>query len=179
MANDAPIVPERAMVFIDLMNLYESLGDLGVRTNVDYYKMAIKLAGPQRRLIRCHVYTGAYDQTREPHKYTGQVRFFNRIHKMPFVTLKTRPLVSRGAELIQKGVDTLIATDMVSMAFLNHYDIAFLVSGDGDLAPAVEAIKAAGKQIIVAAFPRSRSTAVANAADHEIVLDPTFMLSCY
>jgi len=41
-----------------------------------------------------------------------------------------------------------MATDMVSMAFLGHYDIAFLVSGDGDLAPAVEAVKAAGKQTV-------------------------------
>lgn len=170
--------PERAMVFVDLMNVYESLGNLKVDTNIDYYKLALKLAGPQRRLIRRHVYTGAYDQAREPEKYSGQMKFFNRVHAMPFVTLKTRPLVSRGIGLIQKGVDTLIATDMVSMVFLNHYDIAFLVSGDGDLAPAVEAVKAAGKQIIVAAFVRSRSTAVANAADHEILLDGTFLTDC-
>ncbi len=97
----------------------------------------------------------------------------------PFVTLKTRPLVYRGGTFIQKGVDTLIATDMVSMAFLGHYDIAFLVSGDGDLAPAVEAVKAAGKQIIVAAFSRSRSTAVGNAADHEIVLNAAYFEGCY
>lgn len=173
------MVPERAMVFIDLMNLYESLGQLKIQTSVDYYKFAYKLAAPHRRLIRCHVYTGAYDQAREPDKCAGQVRFFNRVHGMPFVTLKTRPLVSRGGALIQKGVDTLIATDMVSMAFLGHYDIAFLVSGDGDLAPAVEAVKAAGKQIIIAAFPRSRSTAVGNAADHEIVLDQAFFQDCY
>jgi uncharacterized LabA/DUF88 family protein len=76
-------------------------------------------------------------------------------------------------------VDTLIATDMVSMAFLNHYAIAFLVSGDGDLAPAVEAVKAAGKQIIVAAFPRSRSSAIGEVADHEIVLSADFLSDCY
>ena len=172
-------MPERAMVFIDLMNLYESLGDLRISPNVDYHKFAVKLAEPNRRLIRCHAYTGAYDQVREPAKYAGQVRFFNRVHKMPFVTLKTRPLINRGGALIQKGVDTLIATDMVSMAFLDHYDIAFLVSGDGDLAPAVEAVKAAGKQIIVAAFNRSRSTAVGNTADHEILLDSSFFKDCY
>jgi uncharacterized LabA/DUF88 family protein len=178
MGMPAPITPERAMVFIDLMNVYESLGNLGVNTQLDYYKLALKLAEAQRRLIRCHVYTGAYDQAREPTKYAGQMRFFNKVQAMPFVTLKTRKLVGRGADLIQKGVDTLIATDMVSMAFLNHYDIAFLVSGDGDLAPAVDAVKAAGKQIIVAAFRRSRSTAVANAADHEILLEAAFFTDC-
>lgn len=173
------IAPERAMVFIDLMNLYETLGTLRLNTNIDYYKFSLKLAGGQRRLIRAYVYTGAYDQAREPAQYAQQVRFFNRVHKMPFVTLKTRPLVSRGGTLIQKGVDTLIATDMVTMAFLGHYDVAILVSGDGDLAPAVDAAKAAGRQILVATFPRSRSTAVAQSADQEILLDPAYLTSCY
>ncbi|OGL21439.1 MAG: hypothetical protein A3G44_17270 [Candidatus Rokubacteria bacterium RIFCSPLOWO2_12_FULL_73_47] len=167
------------MAFIDLMNLYESLGQQGLNTNLDYYRFSCKMAEPHRRLIRCHVYTGAYDQTREPDRYGKQVAFFNRVHRMPFVTLKTRPLLSRGGTYIQKGVDTLIATDMVSMAFLNHYDIALLVSGDGDLAPAVEAVKAAGKQIVVAAFPRSRSTAIGNAADYEIVLNAAYLQECY
>lgn len=171
--------PERAMVFIDAMNLYESLGAENINTNVEYYKFACKLVGAQRRLIRCHVYTGAYDQAREPGRYAGQVRYFNKVQAMPFVTLKMRPLVLRGGTYIQKGVDTLLATDMVSMAFLNHYEIAFVVSGDGDLAPAVDAVKAAGKQIIVAAFPRSRSTAVGNAADHEIILSSAYMADCY
>ena len=173
------VMPERAMVFIDAMNLYESLGALGLNTNVDYYKFGLKLAEPQRRLIRCHVYTGAYDQARERTKYTAQVRYFNRVQGMSFVMLKTRPLILRGGTYIQKGVDTLLATDMVSMAFLGHYDIAFLVSGDGDLAPAVEAVKAAGKQAIVAAFPRSRSTAIGQAADQEVILTQAYMSDCY
>ncbi|MDR7549493.1 MAG: NYN domain-containing protein [Armatimonadota bacterium] len=179
MSTVAPITPERAMVFIDLMNLYKSLESLGVGTNIDYHKLALKLAEPHRRLIRCYVYTGSYDQVRERDKYAAQVRFFNRVYRMPFVMLKTRPLLFRAGDYVQKGVDTLIATDMVSMAFLNHYDIAFLVSGDGDLAPAVEAVKAAGKQIVVAAFPRSRSSAVGQAADHEILLDADFFSDCY
>jgi uncharacterized LabA/DUF88 family protein len=179
MAATSFIAPERAMVFIDLMNLYKALESAGVNTNIDYYKLALKLAQPHRRLIRCYVYTGAYDQTREPDKYAAQVRFFNRVDRMPFVELKHRPLYFRAGEYFQKGVDTLIATDMVSMAFLNHYDIAFLVSGDGDLAPAAEAVKAAGKQIIVAAFPRSHSWALRRAADSEIVLTPDFFSDCY
>lgn len=173
------VTPERAMVFVDAMNLYESMGTQGINTNVDYNKIAGKLTGPSRRLIRSYVYTGSYDQARDPARYAGQVKFFNKIHQMPFVTLKTRPLLLRGSTYIQKGVDTLIATDMVAMAFLGHYDIAFLVSGDGDLAPAVEAVKAAGRQIVVATFLRSRSAALGNAADDEVLLDGHWLNGCY
>jgi uncharacterized LabA/DUF88 family protein len=65
------------------------------------------------------------------------------------------------------------------MAFLNHYDLAILVSGDGDLAPAVDAVKAAGKQIVAAMFTRSRSNAIASSADQEIRLDAAFFTDCY
>ena len=49
------IIPERAMAFIDLMNLYERLGQQGLNTNLDYYKFSSKMGEPHRRLIRCHV----------------------------------------------------------------------------------------------------------------------------
>jgi uncharacterized LabA/DUF88 family protein len=161
------------------MNLYESLGTLGINPSIDYYKFSLKLVGISRRLVRSHVYTGSYDQLREPDKYKRQIRFFNKIHRMPFVTLKTRTLICRNGIFIQKGVDTLIATDLVTMAFLNHYEAAVLVSGDGDVAPAADAVKAAGKQIIVATFPRSRSTAIAQSADQEVILDKAFISDCY
>jgi len=179
MTEQPVLVPEKAMVFIDAMNIYESLRALGADTRLDYYKLAVKLAGPQRRMIRAHVYTGAYDQVRDPELYAQQMRFFNKVQRMPFVTLKTRPLLQRAGTYLQKGVDTLIATDMVSMAFLGHYDVAILVSGDGDLAPAADAVKAAGKQIIVATFVRSRSTAIAQSADQELVIGQEFLKDCY
>jgi hypothetical protein len=77
MADQPLIVPEKAMVFIDAMNLYESLQDLGAETKLDYHKFSLKLAGKEKRLIRTYVYTGAYDQTREAEKYKQQMKFFN------------------------------------------------------------------------------------------------------
>ena len=49
MAEQPVLVPEKAMVFIDAMNVYESLRALGADTRLDYYKLAVKLAGTQRR----------------------------------------------------------------------------------------------------------------------------------
>jgi uncharacterized LabA/DUF88 family protein len=102
-ATPSSYAPERAMVFVDAMNLYESLGALDINTNVDYYKLAMKLVEPRRRLIRCHVYTGAYDQSREPMKYAGQVKYFNKVQTMPFVMLKTRTLSAKGRRIHPEG----------------------------------------------------------------------------
>ncbi len=42
----------------------------------------------------------------------------------------------RGTE--EKGVDTRIATDMVSLAWVDQYDVAVLVSSDRDFVPVVQ-----------------------------------------
>jgi uncharacterized LabA/DUF88 family protein len=53
----------------------------------------------------------------------------------------------------EKGIDAAIITDLISMAFDDNYDIAVLVSGDADYAPAVQYIqKKTDKQIVQAFF---------------------------
>jgi len=41
----------------------------------------------------------------------------------------------------QKGIDVLIAIDMLSKAYDDHYDIGILVCGDNDFVPIVKAVK--------------------------------------
>jgi len=61
-----------------------------------------------------------------------------------------------GATLIstvEKGVDTLIATDMIRLAWEDAYDFAVLSTMDRDLIPAVKFLKQKGRKIIHAGFP--------------------------
>ena len=53
----------------------------------------------------------------------------------------------------EKGVDTLIATDMIRLAWENAYDLAVLASSDSDLVPAVEFLSLKGRKVIQAGFP--------------------------
>jgi uncharacterized LabA/DUF88 family protein len=48
-----------------------------------------------------------------------------------------------------KGVDIALTIDMLSHAFMNHYQIAVLLSGDGDYIPLVEEVKRLGKRVVV------------------------------
>ena len=54
---------------------------------------------------------------------------------------------------VEKGVDTLIATDMIRLAWEQAYDIAVLASLDGDLVPAVEFLNLKGRKVVQAGFP--------------------------
>jgi uncharacterized LabA/DUF88 family protein len=51
-----------------------------------------------------------------------------------------------------KGVDIALTKDMLMHAFFGNYEIAVLVSGDGDYVPVVEEIKRLGKRVVVAFF---------------------------
>jgi len=53
----------------------------------------------------------------------------------------------------EKGVDTLIATDMIRLAWENAYDVAVLATTDRDLIPAVEFLNVKGRKVVHAAFP--------------------------
>jgi hypothetical protein len=51
-----------------------------------------------------------------------------------------------------KAVDIAVSRDMLAHGFRDHYDIAFLVAGDGDYLPLVDEVKRDGKVVIVAFF---------------------------
>ena len=57
----------------------------------------------------------------------------------------------RGTE--EKGVDVRMATDMISLAWVDNYDIAVLVSSDRDFVPVAEFLETRGIKVIHAAFP--------------------------
>jgi uncharacterized LabA/DUF88 family protein len=51
----------------------------------------------------------------------------------------------------QKGVDTLIAVDMLVGAFTQLFSVAILVAGEADFVPVVNEVKRRGVMIVVAA----------------------------
>lgn len=46
-----------------------------------------------------------------------------------------------------------MATDMISLAWIDNYDIAVLVSSDQDFVPLAEFLQARGLEVIHGAFP--------------------------
>ena len=68
----------------------------------------------------------------------------------------------------QKGVDALIAVDMLTGAFSGLFDIAVLVAGDADFVPVVEEVKRRGVMVVVAASKESLSDLLQRVADRFI-----------
>jgi hypothetical protein len=53
---------------------------------------------------------------------------------------------------LEKGVDTAIVTDLMSMAWQSAFDVAILVSSDADFVPAVQRIQERGLRVINATW---------------------------
>ena len=56
----------------------------------------------------------------------------------------------------EKGADTALVADMVRCAIEDEYDVAILVSSDGDFAPAAETLRVYQKQVEVVYFKSNR-----------------------
>ena len=65
-----------------------------------------------------------------------------------------------------KQVDITLTTEMLTHAHRDNFDIAVLVSGDGDYVPLVEAVKAEGKRVALWAPSSGLSPKLKLAADH-------------
>ena len=78
---------------------------------------------------------------------------------------------------VEKAVDVMIAVSMVEMAQRNLYDIAFLLSADGDYTPAVVAVKSKGKRVIAVA--PSHGGALARVVDEYMHLKKEWFEDCF
>ena len=97
-------------------------------------------------LVRTYYYDAIVDES-EKKKRREQSLFFDMMRHVPFCTVRLGRLIKTGEGYRQKGVDIMMAIDMLSKAYANHYEIAILLAGDGDFVDLVEAVKDVGKRI--------------------------------
>ncbi len=65
----------------------------------------------------------------------------------------------------------MLATDMLSMAYMNNYDTAVLVSGDSDFSYTVEEVQRIGKRVENVSFKKTSSYHLRKVCDRFILLD--------
>jgi uncharacterized LabA/DUF88 family protein len=149
----------RIAIFIDGSNLFYAALQLGIE--IDYTKLLCRLTGGSR-LLRSFFYTGV-DRTNE--KQQGFLLWMRRNgYRVIAKDLVQLPDGSKKANL-----DVEIAVDM--MALVGSYDTAILVSGDGDLAYAVDAVSYRGVRVEVVSLRSMTSDSLINVSDRYIDLD--------
>jgi uncharacterized LabA/DUF88 family protein len=78
-----------------------------------------------------------------------------------------------------KGVDIALTTDLLANAYMNNYDVAVVLTGDADYAPALTEVKRLGKTVCVMAFEESDAAIrqeLRLSSDHFVPLDNRFFV---
>ncbi len=158
------------MIFIDGSNLYHVLKQNTDKQNLDYKKFSEKLCG-DRELIRTYYYNIRQESPDNPKLAESQDRFLNALYETDYLEVKLGIWKQRGQTMVEKGVDVMIASDLIAHAYEDHYDTAILVSGDADFYPALQVVKDTGKQVEVAAFDSNLSSEAARFSDVIIKFD--------
>lgn len=156
-------INERVIIIIDGSNFYHRLKEdkLTGLLNFDYLKFAEFLIG-KRKLIFKKYYIGAIREEsgnlksrtlmKNQRILTGNLKRFG--YKIGYGhMLKTD-------SYHEKGVDVLMAVDLLIGAYENLYDTAILVSSDTDLIPAIIKIRSMNKKVEYIGFGHKPSMAL-------------------
>ena len=76
---------------------------------------------------------------------------YGNLIKHPVILNKLKKLAHQDTySYTEKRVDVNIAVDMVAAAMKDEFDVAYLISADGDFIPAVETVRETGKKVFAA-----------------------------
>jgi uncharacterized LabA/DUF88 family protein len=149
----------RVAIFIDGLNLFHAALQLGIE--IDYVKLLCRLT-QSSRLLRAFFYTGV-DASKE--KQQGFLLWMRR-NGYRVVTKDILAVAENGKK---PNLNVEIAVDMITLA--PYYDTAVLVSGDGDLAYAVNAVSSLGSRVEVIGLQTMTSDTLIDVADYFIDFD--------
>lgn len=164
---------ERVAIFIDGSNLYHALQSGFGRHDLKFVDFINRLCG-SRRLFRTYYYNVLQDPDQWPEGHREQQEFLDILRRTPYLEIRLGGTkVSQGVP-VEKGLDVMLATDLLYFAWNDFYDVAILVSGDSDFAYALQAVKNMGKHVEVAYFEKGVSKDLLNVADNQYLLDRSF-----
>jgi len=182
---------ERISIFIDGSNLDRAVYDsFGKRVRIE--SLVKKLTG-ERRLMRVYYYEAPLLPSVNRRSFDEQQGFFECLRYEPHFEIRLGRRVQRerkfrcpkcGEESItktweQKGVDTLMVFDLVTLAIRNAYDVALAVTGDQDFVLPFLEVRMLGKIVENAFTEHAWALALRTVADKVIMLDEEFLEDCW
>jgi uncharacterized LabA/DUF88 family protein len=155
----------RVALFFDGKNFFRGMEDFDPTLELSYDRLSHWVAGEVGGAAA--VFAGAYYYTGYNKRGGGERgiafgKFLRALEFRPGFFVKREPRVRRHfkcrdchkerAYWTEKRVDARLVADMLQLAAVDAYDCAVLFSGDQDLIPAVEGVRALGKQVWVATW---------------------------
>jgi uncharacterized LabA/DUF88 family protein len=146
-------VGKNVAVFVDVANIFYAAKAAGV--DIDYVTL-LKSATAGRDLVRAYAYTGL-DPDNE-----NQRNFHDFLRRSNYKVV-SKDIRKYGDGKVKANLDIELVVDMMKTA--RNLDIAIVVSGDGDFAPAISAVQEQGVRVEVISFRGNTSSDLIDVAD--------------
>jgi uncharacterized LabA/DUF88 family protein len=146
-------VSKNVAVFVDVANIFYAAKAAGV--DIDYVTL-LKASSAGRDLVRAYAYTGLDPDNENQRNFHD----FLRRHGYKVVSKDIRKY---GDGKVKANLDIELVVDMMKTA--RNLDIAIVVSGDGDFAPAIRAVQEQGVRVEVVSFRGNTSSDLMDVAD--------------
>ncbi|HSS35107.1 MAG TPA: NYN domain-containing protein [Patescibacteria group bacterium] len=140
-------------VFVDVANIFYAAKAAGV--DIDYVTL-LKSAIAGRDFVRAYAYTGL-DPDNE-----NQRNFHNFLARHDYKVV-SKDIRKYGDGKVKANLDIELVVDMMKTA--RNLDVAIVVSGDGDFAPAIRAVQEMGVRVEVISFRGNTSSDLIDVAD--------------
>ncbi len=140
-------------VFVDVANIFYAAKAAGV--DIDYV-LLLKAATAGRDLVRAYAYTGLDPDNENQRNFHA----FLARHDFRVVSKDIRKY---GDGKVKANLDIELVVDMMKTA--RNLDVAVVVSGDGDFAPAIRAVQEMGVRVEVISFRGNTSSDLMDVAD--------------
>lgn len=165
----------KAIIFIDGNNFYFKLRDLSENftgsfslLDFDYSGFAKKLVDPNI-LVQMRYYIGALRRQRGNEKsekmYADQQKLIGKLQQHSVVITLGQLIQHPDKSFHEKGVDVRLAVEMIRLAREGAFEIAYLLSSDTDLVPAVEEVKSFGKKVCYVGVAKGQSFGLTKVSD--------------
>ena len=143
-------------IFVDVANVFYAAKAAGV--DIDYVTL-LKTVTANRDLVRAYAYTGLDPEN------DNQKAFHNFLDRNNY-TVVSKDVRKYGDGRFKANLDIELVVDLVRLA--PKLDIAVVVSGDGDFAPAIKAVQDMGVRVEVVSFRANTSSDLIDVADQFI-----------
>ncbi len=140
-------------VFVDVANIFYAAKAAGV--DIDYVTL-LKSATAGRDFVRAYAYTGL-DPDNE-----NQRNFHSFLARNSYKVV-SKDIRKYGDGKVKANLDIELVVDLMKTA--RNLDIAIVVSGDGDFAPAIRAVQEQGVRVEVISFRGNTSSDLIEVAD--------------
>ncbi len=172
---------QRSIIIFDASNFYFRLKSLQLKNKqyFDYAKFSYFIAADTQLVAKYYAVGKLETKPTDPppiqRMMARQQEIIGRLEKRGFI-VQLGYLLKSGGSFHEKGVDIYLAIDIIKGAFLDTYDICYLVSSDTDLLPAVWEAQQVGKQVVYVGFRHQLSYAMHHQCSQSRILGKTEVL---